>query len=595
MNRQQAELRVTLGSFRSHWTQAMSAMLKLFRQLAVALAIALGGVLLVTSAIGQEPASDASTPATVRSQDTLAIHEILNRCEASLAGLKTYDVNFTQTMAFPMKTVIVDLESPSRPGITKASKWVPLAAGEVPIVHTNRFRQVWSRGGQQRIDLARSHGPPSTATLVNNGDTLRSLSTTAGETTGSVRNAGSAGLTAAENYGTYLRGEVADLARVLRNLGEHSGMRLLPAGRESAEYLTAIVLPVSETQEYHVWFDARHGQLPSKVESWREEPTDAGPVLLTRMEVVRFHETTAGASVPQEMIHTTFCNDAGEWLGRPTRVARTVVDVEKSQWNAPLDEALFVLKFAAGTEVADAIDELQLVVGEGDDGHSVDLLVQNAKQKRKLAPPTIGRRFDVAKVRPQDAAIAKLLLNYDANLSLDESGAVTHVAFDPLQAAKERGGYAPVVDNALVSKIAQLENLQYLGLNHTQVTDEGLKQLAGLKQLKQLSLQGTRVSDEGMKYLEPLASLERLWLDNTLMSDGKPVKFVSLTDSGLVHLARLPNLTHLYLANTDVTDAGLAHLKSLGRLEQVSVKGTGVTAEGIAAAKAAMPGLQRME
>jgi hypothetical protein len=528
--------------------------------------------------------------------DAKIIDAVLAQYLASVGRIQNYDVVISQTVTPRLKVVFVEQLDPANPQVTVARRWAPLDPGDKPIVHESKIRQVSAQDGRERIEAEHSHGPPRELLAVNDGVTLRTLSKTAGAVSGSVRDAASRGVPTVESYSNYLRGSLADLARVLRNLGEHSGMRLLSVEEgKDAEHLAAIAMPDSESHEFRVWFDARHGQLPVKVESWREELTDAGPVLISRREVGRFHEVLPGVWAPVEITVTSFSRIAGNLLGQPTSVSNTMVDVSKSRWNVPLDEELFELKFAPGTEVFDQIDELQLTAGDGDDGHSLELLLRNATQKRKIAPPVMQKRFELAKVRAEDAPIAKLLLNYDAMLSLDESGAVTHVAFDPLQAAKDRGGYAPVIDNALLPKIAQLEKLEYLGLNHTQVTDEGLKELSGHKHLKRLSLQGTRISDEGLKNLEPLASLEGLWLDNTLMSDGKPVKSVSLTDAGLAHLAKLPNLTHLYITNTDVTDAGLAHLKSLARLEQVSLKGTAVTAEGIAATKAAMPGLQRME
>lgn len=555
----------------------MSALLKLIRS--VAIAFSLGVPLFPAAALGQE------------SSNTLAIHEILNRCEASLAGLKTYDIRLTQTTTFPMKRMVVDEESPSRPGVTKSGKWVPLAAGETPIVHTNRFRQVWSRSGLQRVEVTRSHGPPHAATMASNGRTLRKLSTTAGQTEGSVRSAGRMGLDAAEDYATYLRGEVAGLIPILRNLGEHSGMRLL------AEHqgMPGVLLPVSESKDFRTWFDPQHGYLPRRVETWLEARADAEPVLTSQMEVVRYHEPRPGVWVPVEMTFTTFCADAGEYLGRPTSVAQVVVDVAKSSWDVPLDDALFVLHFPPGMEVTDAIDELRFIVGEGDDGQSLDLLVKNAVQKQKIEPVSRTPRLDLAKVRAPDAAIAKLLLEYDAILTLDDMGAVTRVAFDTLQAEQARGGYAPIIDDSLLPKIAQLDKLTYLGLNHTQITDAGLSHLAGLKSLKQLSLQCTKITDEGIKNLAPLTGLEWLWLDNNFIADGKPVKFVTLTDAGLANLAPLRNLTHLQLVNTDVTDAGLLHLKAFPRIEQMSLKGTAVTPTGIKAIKAAIPSLQYID
>ena len=480
-----------------------------------------------------------------KTADAKQIDAVLAQFLESVGRVENYDVVISRKETPRLKVVFVEQQDPVYPRMNVSRRWAPLDPADRPIVHESTIRQVSAQDGRERIEAVHSHGPPRELLAVNDGITLRTLSKTAGDISGTVRDGASRSVPSVESYSNYLRGSIADLARVLRNLGEHSGMRLLAVEEgEGAEHLTAIVMPDSESHEFRVWFDARHGQLPIMVESWREEPTDAAPVLLERREIGRFHEVLPGVWAPVEITATSFSILAGNLLGQPSRVSNTVVDVSKSRWNVPLEETLFELKFAPGTEVFDQIDELQLVTGDGDDGHSLELLVRNAKQKREFAPPVMQRRFDLAKVRAQDAAIAKVLLDYEARLTIDEAGAVTHVAFDPLQAAKDRGGYAPVIDNALLPKIAQLEKLEYLGLNHTQVTDEGLKQLAGLKELKRLSLQGTRISDEGLRNLEPLASLEDLWLDNTLMSDGKPVKSVSLTDAGLAHLVWGPRYVH---------------------------------------------------
>ena len=64
-----------------------------------------------------------------------------------------------------------------------------------------------------------------------------------------------------------------------------------------------------------------------------------------------------------------------------------------------------------------------------------------------------------------------------------------------------------------------------------------------------------------------------------------------IDDSGLSHLARLPNLTELNLESTAVTDAGLEHLKGLTKLKKLKVAFTGVTAEGLEKLKQSLPEL----
>ena len=80
---------------------------------------------------------------------------------------------------------------------------------------------------------------------------------------------------------------------------------------------------------------------------------------------------------------------------------------------------------------------------------------------------------------------------------------------------------------------AGFRNLTRLHLNHTRVSDDGLKQLVSLQHLEYLNLYGTAV-----------------------------------TDAGLQSLARLPKLRTLYVWQTAVSESGLERLKTaLPRLE----------------------------
>ncbi|WP_163381496.1 c-type cytochrome domain-containing protein [Cyclobacterium sp. SYSU L10401] len=63
------------------------------------------------------------------------------------------------------------------------------------------------------------------------------------------------------------------------------------------------------------------------------------------------------------------------------------------------------------------------------------------------------------------------------------------------------------------------------------------------------------------------------WLD---------VKDTPLTDEGLAAIGKFKNLTRLRAEKTDISDAGLAHLKDLQYLESLNIYGTSVTDEGLA-------------
>ena len=79
-------------------------------------------------------------------------------------------------------------------------------------------------------------------------------------------------------------------------------------------------------------------------------------------------------------------------------------------------------------------------------------------------------------------------------------------------------GYFPVVDADLI-KIARLADLEFLGLDGTQISDEGLQHLTRLEKLEGLTLNSTRISDAGLRRLLALKGLKRLWLADTAVTD----------------------------------------------------------------------------
>src|SRR5438105_4720296 len=70
-------------------------------------------------------------------------------------------------------------------------------------------------------------------------------------------------------------------------------------------------------------------------------------------------------------------------------------------------------------------------------------------------------------------------------------------------------------------------------------------------------------TDEDMVHLEQLPDLEYISLDH-----------VQITDAGLVHCRGLTNLRRLGLIGTGITGAGLIHLGRLSRLQEVHLSKT---------------------
>ena len=114
---------------------------------------------------------------------------------------------------------------------------------------------------------------------------------------------------------------------------------------------------------------------------------------------------------------------------------------------------------------------------------------------------------------------------------------------------------------ALAAPIAQDTN--FIQIDFGQIADEiGDNQLSYLEsfkeQLRWLDIGGTKITDSGLEKLVDFPNLTRLHLENT-----------NVGDIGLSHLPALKNLVYLNLFDTQVGDASIEHLKLLEKLEQV--------------------------
>ncbi len=97
-----------------------------------------------------------------------------------------------------------------------------------------------------------------------------------------------------------------------------------------------------------------------------------------------------------------------------------------------------------------------------------------------------------------------------------------------------------------------------LDLSHTASGDGDLALVARFDDLRWLYLQETRVTDAGLQHLEPLRNLSLLHLGNT-----------AITDAGLTYLQSLPNLETLHLQGTRVT---LRAIEAWGKISQGKIR-----------------------
>lgn len=112
-------------------------------------------------------------------------------------------------------------------------------------------------------------------------------------------------------------------------------------------------------------------------------------------------------------------------------------------------------------------------------------------------------------------------------------------------------------DDADVELLEHFPFVHNVYLDHTQVSDEGLKKLTRQIYMYNLSLASTKVTDSGMDLLR-----------------------------------RFPLLSHVSLKNTAVTDVGLWKLRHVKTLESLDLAGSRVTADGVARLKKERPNLR---
>ncbi|GAB3966237.1 ribonuclease inhibitor [Spirosoma terrae] len=101
---------------------------------------------------------------------------------------------------------------------------------------------------------------------------------------------------------------------------------------------------------------------------------------------------------------------------------------------------------------------------------------------------------------------------------------------------------------ALLPKLSQ--QLVWLKLGDTEISDASLAAVAKLKNLQKLHLERTGVTDAGLKQLKGLTNLEYLNLYGT-----------AVTDAGLAELAGIKSLKKVYLWQTKATAQGIDNLK----------------------------------
>jgi len=109
----------------------------------------------------------------------------------------------------------------------------------------------------------------------------------------------------------------------------------------------------------------------------------------------------------------------------------------------------------------------------------------------------------------------------------------------------------PAFDNEKAALLAELaDNIVWLRLDNTAITDQALVQIAKLKNLVRLNLSGTNVTEAGMSSLQSLKNLEYVNIVNT-----------KVDDKGLLILSTIPSLKSIYCWNSLITPSGVENFK----------------------------------
>ncbi len=148
-------------------------------------------------------------------------------------------------------------------------------------------------------------------------------------------------------------------------------------------------------------------------------------------------------------------------------------------------------------------------------------------------------------------------------------------------------GDGPTIDalkkaGLLVLPVSKTQNqLEVSAVNAPNFGDEQAGLLAKLnQQIIWLKLGDTHITDAALSQVAMLKNLQKLHLERT-----------SITDAGLKQLKALPYLEYLNLYGTNITDAGLTELAGLKSLRTIYVWQTRTTPTGLAALKRALPGV----
>lgn len=115
-----------------------------------------------------------------------------------------------------------------------------------------------------------------------------------------------------------------------------------------------------------------------------------------------------------------------------------------------------------------------------------------------------------------------------------------------------------------MDKVARLDGIRELWLDHTVITDKGIRALRHLGSLEVLNVAGTQVTAKGIAQLRGHAKLRSLNMAATMVDDDDLAHLCVFADS----------LQVLDLAETSITNGGLRRLACLTHLRELDISDT---------------------
>jgi uncharacterized membrane protein len=238
-------------------------------------------------------------------------------------------------------------------------------------------------------------------------------------------------------------------------------------------------------------------------------------------------------------------------------------------------------------------DGVILVAGNAEESELIDRILLPREHEDHM-PPKEKKQLTTQEIEILNTWIAS---GADFNKTIAQSGALDKVTNTLSSSSEVSSSDVPTtsVNPASEEVLNQLrklgvvilplaENSNYLNANLVNVNnlDSAMLFINQLnEQLVWLKLSDQPISDTQLVNLKPLKQISKLWLDHT-----------AITDAGLINVSEFENLTYLNLNGTTISSSGILQLQKLKNLKTIYLFQTQVTANDIKLLKEKMPSIQ---